>query len=264
MKILYSHLLENKRNLSSLTSKLRECKDDLVVSFGKIFASILEHNIIKINRTKRIKSFKTKKKKLKCLFKKAERKTTTKYSVPVIYLLTYHLKDIEYQQFKLGLDYSYIDKNKNTRKFLAANFDALAQRTSDSVEARRLEEYHEFLHGCTDIFTKKAFLMKDYTYLNLKNLIQEEDVVVMKGDKYSSVIILNKTDYIEKLENMVKEGIDKGTYTLAEDNTIKVLKNFKQFLKRNFKGYDKPGDMLPTSNQPARIYATTKTQIFFC
>ena len=61
----------------------------------------------------------------------------------------------------------------------------------------------------------------------------------MKVDKDSSVVILNKTDYIEKLENMVKEGIDKGTYTLTEDNTIKDLKNFKQFYKRNFKGYDK-------------------------
>ena len=43
----------------------------------------------------------------------------------------------------------------------------------------------------------------------------------MKGDKDSSVVILYKTDYIEKLENMVKESIDKGTYTLAEDNTVK-------------------------------------------
>ena len=35
----------------------------------------------------------------------------------------------------------------------------------------------------------------------------------MKGGKDSSVVILNKIDYIEKLENMVKEGTDKGTYT---------------------------------------------------
>ena len=56
MKILYSHLFENKGNLSSLTSKLRE-RNDLVISFGKIFASILEYNIIKINRTERIKAF---------------------------------------------------------------------------------------------------------------------------------------------------------------------------------------------------------------
>ena len=51
MKILHSHLLENKINLSSLTSKLQECKDDLVISFGKIFAGILDRNIIKINQT---------------------------------------------------------------------------------------------------------------------------------------------------------------------------------------------------------------------
>ena len=46
----------------------------------------------------------------------------------------------------------------------------------------------------------------------------------MKGKKDSLVVILNKTDYIEKLENMVKEGIDKGTYTLTGDTNIKNLK----------------------------------------
>ena len=46
----------------------------------------------------------------------------------------------------------------------------------------------------------------------------------MKGKKDSLVVILNKTDYIEKLENMVKEGIDKETYTLTEDTNIKNLK----------------------------------------
>ena len=40
IKIPHSHLLQNKRNLSRLTSKLRECRDDLIISFGKIFASI--------------------------------------------------------------------------------------------------------------------------------------------------------------------------------------------------------------------------------
>ena len=42
----------------------------------------------------------------------------------------------------------------------------------------------------------------------------------MKGDNDSSVVIVNKTDYIEKLENMVKEGIAKGTYTLKKLQTI--------------------------------------------
>ena len=107
----------------------------------------------------------------------------------------------------------------------------MAQRTSDS---QRLEEYHEFLRGYTDIFTKNVFQTKDYTCHNLKKFIGEEDVVVMKGDKDFLVVILNKTEYNKKLENIVKEGIDKGTYTLTEDNTIKDLKNFKQFLKTKF------------------------------
>ena len=102
--------------------------------------------------------------------KHAERKTNTKYSVPVINLLTYHLKNIEYQQLKLGLDYSYIDKNINTRKALPANFEILAQRTSDSVEAHRLEEYHEFLRRYTGIFTKNVIQTKDYTYHQFKKL----------------------------------------------------------------------------------------------
>ena len=107
------------------------------------------------------------------------------------------------------------------------------------------------MRGYTELFAKNVFQTKDCTYHNLKNLIQEKDVV-MKGDKDPSVVILNKTDYIEKLKNTVKEDINKGTYTLAEDKTIIDLKNFKQFLKQNFKGYDKLNDMLPTSNQSSQ------------
>ena len=39
-----------------------------------------------------------------------------------------------------------------------------------------------------------------------------------------SAVILNKRDYIEKLENMVKEGIDKGTYTMTEDKPLETLR----------------------------------------
>lgn len=62
MEILYSDLLDNKKNLRSLPSKLKKCKNDLIKDFGKNFTSILKHKIIiKINRTEIIKLFKTKK-----------------------------------------------------------------------------------------------------------------------------------------------------------------------------------------------------------
>ena len=74
----------------------------------------------------------------------------------------------------------------------------MAQITGGSVEAHRLETYHEFLHGYTDIFTKTVFQTKDYTYHNFKKFIWEKDIIVMRGDKDLSLVILNKTHYIKK------------------------------------------------------------------
>ena len=65
---------------------------------------MLEHKVIIFNRTEKIKSFKTKNKKLNFSSKKAKCKATTKYSLPIGNLLTYQLKDTEYGQLKLGLD----------------------------------------------------------------------------------------------------------------------------------------------------------------
>ena len=62
----------------------------------------------------------------------------------------------------------------------------------------------------------QTFLLKMY-FKKMITQHQEKDVLVMKNDKDLSVFILNKTDYIEKLENMIKEGIDNGSYTLTED-----------------------------------------------
>ena len=42
---------------------------------------------------------------------------------------------------------------------------------------------------------------------------------------------------------MVKDCINKRTYTLTEDNTIKDLKNLKQILQQKIKGYDELDDM---------------------
>ena len=37
---------------------------------------------------------------------------------------------------------------------------------------------------------------------------------------------------------------------------------FQNFLYRNFSKYEKYNDMLPSSNQPAQLYGTTKTHKF--
>ena len=86
-----------------------------------------------------------------------------------------------------------------------------------------------------------------------------KNLVVLSGDKESCVVLIGKTDYQDKLQNMVDYGIKIGIYKVAEDNTPKDLKLFKSFLYRT---YEYCEEMLPKYNQPGQRYGTTKTHEF--
>ena len=75
----------------------------------------------------------------------------------------------------------------------------------------------------TDILTKSVYSTKDNTYQNLKRIINDKTLAVVPGDKDSCVIIMRIA---------------------------------------NFKDHPKYQKMLPTSNQPARLYGTAKAHKF--
>ena len=93
-------------------------------------------------------------------------------------------------------------------------------------------------------------------------MIQNKDIVVVKGDTDSSVVIMKKLDYAIKLDTMIDYSIMKGTHLETNDNTLKELLLFQDFLYRNFRNYERYEDMQPDSNQPARLYGTAKTHKF--
>ena len=68
--------------------------------------------------------------------------------------------------------------------------------------------------------------------------------------------------YTNKLQQTIDDGINRGVYSNAVDNTLKDLKTFRHFLYRNFKDHPNYDKMLPKSNQPARLYGTAKTHKF--
>ena len=74
---------------------------------------------------------------------------------------------------------------------------------------------------------------EDHTYQELKTLIHNKDVVILKGDKDSSIVIMNKTNYIKKIGTLI--GIKNGTYAETDHTTMQDLKWFQDFLCRNFK-----------------------------
>ena len=95
------------------------------------------------------------------------------------------------------------------------------------------------------MFSKNVLNNEDFTYKNLKSLIQDENIVILQGDKDSSVLIMDKKDYIQKLENMIEEGINKDTYEKMGDTTLQEFKIFQDFLYRNFYNYENYNKIYP-------------------
>ena len=86
---------------------------------------------------------------------------------------------------------------------------------------------------------------------------------MLSGDKDSSIVIMQKDDYNQKLQQMIDEGITNDLYTPTEENTLNDLRKFQNFLRRNLKDrFARYEDMRPLSSQPRRIYATPKIHKF--
>ena len=73
------------------------------------------------------------------------------------------------------------------------------------------------------------------------------------------MVIMDKSYYIQKLEDMIEEGINKDTYERTDDATSQDLKRFQDSLYRNFYNYENYRKMHSHSNQPAKLYGTAKT-----
>ena len=73
---------------------------------------------------RRYLSFKTKNQKIVNLIKRKRKPCNTNYSVSIINVSNYNLSNQERQQLKPGLDYCFVDKNKDVRRFLAANMES--------------------------------------------------------------------------------------------------------------------------------------------
>ena len=67
-------------------------------------------------------------------------------------------------------------------------------------------------------------------------MIQNTDIVVVTGDKHSSIVMVTKSD-ITKLDTMTNDSIMKGTYMETTD-ILKELLQFQDFLYRNFNNYE--------------------------
>ena len=138
-------------------------------------------------------SFKTKNKKLTNLIR-LKKQVVIKHSVPIINISQYVLSNKKQQQLKLGLKHSFVDENKNIKELLAANMERITERVENYLDRDQIDNFHDFMHAYTDIFTNNTFGTKDYTYHNRKDIIRDKDLVLLNGDKDSCVVAMNRID----------------------------------------------------------------------
>ena len=62
----------------------------------------------------------------------------------------------------------------------------------------------------------------DYTSNNLKRLIKDESILVIPGEKDSASVIIDKNDYVKKMQEMIYKGIQ----------NVSLYKNRRQHLTR--------------------------------
>ena len=194
---------------------------------GQVFGKAVIFNITKSLAKHRYLSFKTKNKKLINLIRSTKTEVIKHYSVPIVNISKHELSSKEEQQLKLGLKHSFVDKNKNTKKILAANMEKVTERVENSLDQNQVENFHEFMRAYTDIFTNNVFATRDYTYHNLKDIIKYKDIVLLNGDKDSSVVIMNRTNYNNIMQKMIDDGIKNKISEETTDNTFS--RNFKTF-----------------------------------
>ena len=108
--------------------------------------------------------------------------------------------------------------------------ESLVDSVKVSIYHKNLEHFHEFYCDYIDIFTDNIYATNDYTYHNLRGIIQNKDIVVVKGEKDSNVVIMKKSDYVTKLNTMIDDGIMKGTYVETIDGKLTELSRFQDFL----------------------------------
>ena len=181
--ILLSHLNDPVCILKSLCNKHYPLSAELKQLTGKFLYLLIINHINTSQHKERLPWIKAKNKKLKKLIQ--NNTPVSKYKVPIINLSNYELSDIERKELEMGLEYSFVDKNKQLKQQVAVNVEIVSHSATKYIEDNKVEDFHEFLRAYTDIFAKYIYATKDFTYKNSKNMIHNDQLAVASSDKGS-------------------------------------------------------------------------------
>ena len=80
----------------------------------------------------------------------------------------------------------------------------------------------------TNKFTQNILQAKDNTNHDLRHL-RNKDIVLLSGDKDSYVVIMNRVDYVKKVNRMINKRKQQVKYEMTTDTTHEYLEKVSMF-----------------------------------
>ena len=91
------------------------------------------------------------------------------------------------------------------------------------------------------------------------NILKNKDIVVLAANKESCAVILNRDDYIKKVNHIIDDKIKRGKYVKSTDDIWNELKRFQDFPYQHFHKREHYEEIHPRSNKRGRVFAITLT-----
>ena len=76
--------------------------------------------------------------------------------------------------------------------------------------------FMNYLRSSTKVIANNVYKDSDNTFKSLNNLQNNNIIIILSVDKETCTVILNRTDYIKKVNAMTDDGISQGMLKLLK------------------------------------------------
>ena len=272
-KLLHQEIIDKKRRLQILNKRYEELKGKIrlnvrIIDFAHISSCFLVKNDRILNKVRL-----TQEKKLFNMGLRSANETNDPEKV-IFNFSSRNLTSSEKTLLTKGLNLSIPPKKLNYGDFLMP-FELLYKQMIRSLHADHTQDeldpvgasIKDAAYQCLYSYDPKTVQNLSVDEYNaLKSLLNDGNIIIQKSDKGNSVVILNKLDYVDRMNQLladetkfrklvVKEGKDYNYVINQELRISKFLRDLK--IKGSMKEeiYER---LNPTGTQPSVLYGLSK------
>ena len=269
-KLLSTEISNKERDLKKSQVKYNDFKSTLKLRVSKIDFLFLINFIFKTNKNKLNHISLNQNEKLNSLqVNKTDRLEPNKI---VLNYSKRKLSEYEINVLSYGLKFSVPPLKINKNNYLTS-FETAYKCLENNLQFLKFDKVTELKESIKNIALKSFF---NYKYDNnkfnfskrklqiLKNLSKDPNIIILKSDKSNQVVVMDKVDYINKLNDIISDrskfeliNTEIGKQIrLQEKRVTAYLLKFKKSNVISKEIYDK---LHPVGTLPGRLYGLPKT-----